>query len=274
MIRYKYKPVRFYTIVFILTWLFWVPAIFLNEKLTLMFLGLLMPAFTGIFTVLLSKNKALISDFKRKIFRFYDIKPFNIVLAIVTFFIIVMVSIVLDIILFNGTIEQLSFSDFSFSIDSAPAILVILLASIIEEVGWRSYGEDAIAFYHSWFKESIIFGMIWSLWHLPLFFIEGSYHHHLIVIGKAEGVSYLFALNFLISVIPLGFLTTWVYVKNNRSMLSCILFHLAVNLMQEKIAMTNETKCVETVVLIVAAVIIVWNNKELFFEKDHIGNML
>lgn len=81
-------------------------------------------------------------------------------------------------------------------------------------------------------------------------------------------------LNFLISVNPLGFLTTWVYVKNNRSMFACIIFHLFVNTMQEKIAMTPQTKCVETMVVLLAAVVVVLTNKEMFFEKEHIGNLL
>lgn len=49
-------------------------------------------------------------------------------------------------------------------------------------------------------------------------------------------------------------------------MLACIIFHLFVNTMQEKIAMTPRTKCVET--LVVAA------NREMFFEKEHIGRLL
>ncbi len=139
---------------------------------------------------------------------------------------------------------------------------------MIEEVGWRGYGEDSVAFYFTWFTESIIFGFVWSLWHLPLFWIEGTYHYGL----KELGI--LYVLNFLIGVIPLGFLTTWVYVKNHRSMLACIIFHLFVNTMQEKIAMTPQTKCVETIIIFFAAAIIVLTNKEMFFEKQHIGNLL
>jgi membrane protease YdiL (CAAX protease family) len=80
-------------------------------------------------------------------------------------------------------------------------------------------------------------------------------------------------LNFFISVIALGYLTTWVYVRSHRSMLACIIFHLFVNFMQEKVAMTPQTKCVETFVIIAAAIAIVITNKTLFFETDHIGKM-
>ena len=84
---------------------------------------------------------------------------------------------------------------------------------------------------------------IWSLWHVPLFWIPGTYQYGL----KEMGIMYV--INFLLSVIPLDFLQTWVYVKNNRSMLATIIFHLFINIMQEKINMTPETKCLQTIVI-------------------------
>lgn len=87
-------------------------------------------------------------------------------------------------------------------------------------------------------------------------------------------MSYIYMFNFLISVVPMGFITTWVYVKNNRSMLVSILFHLFGNFMQEKVAMTADTKCFETIFVTIAAAIIVLSNRDMFFEKRHIGNIL
>ena len=148
------------------------------------------------------------------------------------------------------------------------ALLTILLAATIEEVGWRGYGEDSVASYFAWFTKSVIFGFVWALWHLPLSWIEGTYHS-----GLRE-LDPFYLLNFLVSVSPMGFLTTWAYVKNNRSMLACIIFHLFVNTMQEKIAMTPQTKCVEIIVVTLAAVLVVLTNQEMFFEREHIGNLL
>ena len=84
----------------------------------------------------------------------------------------------------------------------------------------------------------------------------------------------MYVINFLLSVIPLDFLQTWVYVKNNRSMLATIIFHLFINIMQEKINMTPETKCIQTIFVVIAAIIIVVINKEMFFEIKHVGNLL
>ncbi|WP_206538839.1 hypothetical protein [Ligilactobacillus ruminis] len=76
----------------------------------------------------------------------------------------------------------------------------------------------------------------------------------------------MYVINFLLSVIPLDFLQTWVYVKNNRSMLATIIFHLFINIMQEKINMTPETKCIQTIFVVI--------DKEMFFETKHVGNLL
>ena len=72
----------------------------------------------------------------------------------------------------------------------------------------------------------------------------------------------------------MGFIITWVYLVSDRSILACMIFHLAVNFLQEKIAMTPETKCVETVVVIAAAAVIVIMNRDMFFETRHVGKLL
>lgn len=271
MEKYIYRPVRFYLIVFSCTWFFWLLAILFNEGLSLyipMFLGLISPAVIAVATVLTSKNKALIEDFKKKLIGFYRIRPKYIVMAVLLFTAVVCASIGTSV-LFGGSIEQFSFTeDFSFSIGGTSALLTIVLASSIEELGWRGYGEDAVGAYHSWFKESIIFGCIWAVWHLPLFIISGSYQNGLREMGA------LYVINFLVSVIPLDFIQTWVYVKNNRSMLATVIFHMFVNVMQEKINMSPQTKCIETIFVTIAAVIIVLTNKEMFFETKHVGNLL
>lgn len=269
---YKYRPIRFYVTVFATTWFFWLFAILFNDGLTNtlgMVLGGICPATVAIITVFTSKSDALKKDFKRKISNFWKLKPLYIFAAVLLFSAIVAGSILLSTA-FGESLEQFSFTkDFSFTgVGVMSAFATIFLAAVLEEVGWRGYGEDSIAQYCSWFKESIIFGIVWALWHLPLFWIPGTYHYEI------REMNVLYMLNFLISVAPMGFITTWVYVKNGRSMLASIIFHLFINFMQEKIAMTQTTKCVETIVVVIAATIIVLTNKDMFFEKRHIGRLI
>ncbi|SDA67887.1 CAAX protease self-immunity [Lachnospiraceae bacterium G11] len=272
MEHYTYRPKRFYIIVFALTWGFWALALALKNNnaamLGIMVIGLIMPAATAVVTVLTSKNKMLKEDLKRKIVGFYRIKPQYILLGFLLYGVAVAASIGISV-LFGGSPDQFSFTeDFSFSIGGTSALLTMLLASVIEEVGWRGYGEDAVGQYHSWFVESLIFAGIWGCWHLPLFLIPGTYQYTL----KELGLVYV--INFLLSTFPVDFLQTWLYVKNRRSMLATILFHLFINIMQEKIAMTPETKIIETGVLTLVVVGVVLANKKLFFEKEHVGRLL
>ena len=58
------------------------------------------------------------------------------------------------------------------------------------------------------------------------------------------------------------------------STVAIIIFHLFINIMQEKINMTPETKCIQTIFVVIAAIIIVATNKEMFFETKHVGNLL
>ena len=268
--EYKYRPVLFFICAYFFTWIFWIPAIFVPETAgsVLMLVGLIAPAVVSTAFVLVSGNADLKKDLKDNIIGFYKVKWVNVFWAVVVFALIVFFSILLSL-LFGQSLKQFSFTeDFSFTgVGIGTAFVTITVASIIEEVGWKGYCEDSIGQYMNWFWESLLFGVLWSLWHLPLIFIEGTYQAGLMV-------NPLYVINFFVSGIPLGYIITWVYLVSDRSILACMIFHLFVNFMQEKIAMTPETKCVETIVVIIATVIIVMCNKKMFFETDHVGRLL
>ncbi len=267
---YRYRPVLYFAMAYLFTWIFWVPAIFLkgNIAMTLMLLGLISPAVVSTVFILLSGSPELKKDLKVKISGFYKVKWSNVILSVGVFALIVVASILLSL-LFGQSLDQFAFTeDFSFTgVGIAGAFLTIVLASALEEIGWKGYCEDSIGNYMNWFWESVIFGAIWSFWHFPLLFIEGTYQAGLMV-------NPLFALNFFVSAIPMGFIITWVYLASDRSILACIIFHLFVNFMQEKIAMTPETKCVETIVVFIVTAVIVLVKKDMFFETRHVGRIL
>ena len=267
---YRYRPVLYFAMAYLFTWIFWVPAIFLkgNIAMVLMLLGLISPAVVSTVFILVSGSPALKKDLKVKIWGFYKVKWANVILSVLVFALIVASSILLSLT-FGQSLDQFSFTkDFSFTgIGVASAFFTIIVASALEEIGWKGYCEDSIGNYMNWFWESAIFGAIWSFWHFPLIFIEGTYQAGLMV-------NPLFVINFFVSAIPMGFIITWVYLASDRSILACIIFHLFVNFMQEKIAMTPETKCVETIIVFIATIIIVWLKRDMFFETRHVGRIL
>ena len=267
---YRYRPVFYFAMAYLFTWIFWIPAIFLPENIAmpLMLLGLIAPAVVSTVFILCSGSDALKKDLKEKIFGFYKVKWLNVIWSVAVFAMIVVFSILLSLA-FGQSLDQFAFTeDFNFTgVGVAGALVTIIIASILEEVGWKGYCEDSIGNYMNWFWESVIFGAIWSFWHFPLLFIKGTYQAGLMVTP-------LFAINFFVSAIPMGFIITWVYLASNRSILACIIFHLFVNFMQEKIAMTPETKCVETIVVFIVTAIIVIVKKDMFFETRHVGHIL
>jgi membrane protease YdiL (CAAX protease family) len=274
MNRYQYRPVRFYVIVFLATWSLWFAAAFLSRVnpdngigLALGLAGLLVPSVTAFFMVFSSKSPVLKQELKEKLFSAVRLKPLPIVLSIIIFFCIIAVSIFLSTFI-GQSLDQFRVVDFSFSIGGVPTLFLLILTAFLEELGWRGYAEDSLATYFNWWNESLISGLLWSLWHLPLFFITGTYQYNILQENP------LYMINFFAGILPLDILFAWVYVKNGRSIFACMFFHFFVNFLQEKIAMTQTTKCVETVVLYIAAGVIVALNKDLFFETRHIGNLL
>ena len=269
-VQYRYRPVLFFALAYFFTWIFWIPAIFTPESISpvLMLIGLLAPAAVSTVFILASGSDALKQDLKNKIVGFYKVKWLNVLWAVIVFGMVIVCSILLSL-LFGQSIDQFSFTeDFSFTgVGIAGAFLTITIAAIIEEVGWKGYCEDSIGNYMNWFWESMIFGVLWSLWHFPLIFIQGTYQAGLMV-------NPLYVINFFVSGIPMGFVITWVYLVSDRSILACMIFHFFVNFLQEKIAMTPETKCVETIVITLVTVIIVLANKDMFFETRHVGRLL
>lgn len=274
---YKFKPIKFYLITLACTWILWaVAAIFSHLKnetfyavaMAFMFLGLIVPSIVAFVFVKKSGSKALKEDYKAKICGFFRIKFWNIILAMIIFAAVIFVSIGISL-LFGESKEQFGFvGGFSFSIGGIPTLFLLVLTALFEELGWRGYAEDSIAQYNSWFKESLIFGILWGAWHIPLFFIEGTYQSMILQMSP------WYMINFFVGTMPLGFIITWVYIKNNRSIFACMIFHFIVNFLQEQINMTQNTKCIETVVMMIVAAIIVICNKDAFFEKRHIGNIL
>ena len=267
---YRYRPVLFFVLAYFFTWIFWIPACFLGENVGgfLMAIGCFAPAVVSTVFVLVSKNALLKKDLKVKLIGLYKVKWVNVFWAIVQFAGIVATSILLSLA-FGQPLSQFSLTkDFSFTgVGVFGAFATVTLAAIIEELGWKGYCEDSIGSYMNWFWESLLFGALWSLWHFPLIFIQGTYHAGLMV-------NPLFVVNFFVSAIPMGFIITWVYLVSDRSILACIIYHMFINLMQEKIAMTPETKCVETIVVTVVAIVIVIMNKDMFFETRHVGKLL
>src|SRR5215217_7518732 len=87
-----------------------------------------------------------------------------------------------------------------------------------EEIGWRGYALPRLQARRSALSASLILGVIWGFYHLPLYFT-----------GQAFRPPSLFA-PFVIGIIALSVILTWVYNSTGGSLLLVVLLHATVNL--------------------------------------------
>jgi membrane protease YdiL (CAAX protease family) len=97
------------------------------------------------------------------------------------------------------------------------AILVSTWVQAGEEVGWRGYALPRLATYLGLGSASVLLGVIWALWHLPLFFLQAS---------GSEGQSFPI---YLLHVTALSVAMSWLYWKTEGSLLLVMLMHASVN---------------------------------------------
>ena len=58
-------------------------------------------------------------------------------------------------------------------------ILNLFFGPLPEEIGWRGYGIDKCQEKWNTLNAALILGTFWAFWHLPVFYIEGTYQYEL-----------------------------------------------------------------------------------------------
>lgn len=256
-----YKPIQYYLLSFGLTWFFWLIASTAHQteiKVICLLIGLGMPFLVALTLIIFSKNVAMKREFSNKLLNVRLIHKASLFPIFLLPISSILIAILLSLVL-GFSVEQFQFSSsFSFNIGIS-TLLMLLLAASLEELGWRGYGVESLNRFN-YFNASLIFGILWSIWHFPLFFITGTYQHEILQ------SSIFYAANFMISIVPLAFIVGWVCKKNSGSILAAILFHFIINISQELFMVAPETKCLQTGVLLIYAVIVICWDKNIFFE--------
>jgi len=127
---------------------------------------------------------------------------------------------------------------------------VFVFGPLPEEMGWRGVGYDRLQRQANALTASLILGVAWAVWHIPLFLIEGTFQNQL-------GFGSFRFWVFLASNVPLTVIITWVYNHTNRSILSAALVHFSGNIIGAILTKTDQLAFLELLGLTVAAVFII-----------------
>jgi membrane protease YdiL (CAAX protease family) len=126
-------------------------------------------------------------------------------------------------------------------------LFILVFGPLPEEMGWRGYALDRLQARYSALTSSLVLGAAWALWHLPLFFIDGTYQHSL-------GIGSFSFWLFMVSMSPQAVLITWIFNHTRRSTLAAVLFHFMVNATGEFVALTTQAEVWQFLLWMAAAV--------------------
>jgi membrane protease YdiL (CAAX protease family) len=103
---------------------------------------------------------------------------------------------------------------------------LLIAGGLNEETGWRGYALPHLLAKSGAFRSSVLLGVLWGVWHAPLYVLPGTGQNDMI----RSGGSFLFLFaGFVAWCIALSILFTWLHEMAGGSLLIAILFHAAVN---------------------------------------------
>ncbi len=264
------KPLTFYLLSIIIPWALWftagyyshlTPVIKSNEWIvaTLSFIGLLAPFVIAMWFIL--PDKELRTDLASRFLNFKNIKARYIVISFGLMLISILVAQAISLI-FGYSSSQFHFIEkFSFSSAIFPVWFLLVVSPLFEELAWHTYGTDCLLSRFNLFTASLLFAIFWAFWHFPLSSIKDYYHSNLVESGL------IYSINFVVSLIPFVFIMNWLYYKTNRNILLTIIFHISAGMFNEIFQTHPMSKVIQTMILIIVAIVIVYKDSEMFFKK-------
>ncbi len=109
---------------------------------------------------------------------------------------------------------------------SATNLLLVLVTTALfggplgEELGWRGFALPRLQVAHTPLVASVVIGLVWGLWHLPLH-LRGDY-------DSMGGLATGFGLR-LASQVAVAVVFTWLFNRSHRGLVAVVLLHASLN---------------------------------------------
>jgi uncharacterized protein len=148
------------------------------------------------------------------------------------------------------------------SIPIAFVYIFFLGGPLQEEFGWRGYALKHLQSRWNALVSSLLVGVMWGAWHLPLFFmVRKEFYYQRPIWG------------FLLSITLISILFTWVYNNTRESILAALLFHTMLNLSHYVFpTLKSDLSSLYLIILLSIAVIVVqlfWRPKRMVRSKNN-----
>lgn len=218
----------FFLLTFTISWLIWLPYVLhglgiltLSEAaISLMTLAVMLGAFAPLIAALICigriKGKSGIKEFFRESFDFKT-RWFFYILALL---LPLLVTAAAHYIVNSTGIDNLPGNLFPENISMPIPVLVIPYFLLIliagggqEEFGWRGFAQGPMQEKYGVLMGSALIGIIWGLWHLPLWFMP------------EEGHAYYSFAAFLVYTISTAITIGWLYNASGKKLIIPLLIH-------------------------------------------------
>ncbi len=263
--REKQKVWLFFLVAFGWTWLFWIPTAllaagwsapvwlenFLNSPFNLAAWG---PFLATLLVTFLERGK---TGVKTLLKRGLDFRIGTIwYLVIFLLFPVLIGGALLLAILTGEPVPELPALANPLSIPIAFVYIFFLGGPLQEEFGWRGYALDRLQERGNALAASIIVGLAWGAWHLPLFFMPRQELYY------QRPIWGLMLSTTLVSV-----LFTWLYNNTHGSIFAALLFHTMFNLSHYLFPTLGSDKASQILFLLlfitIAVVLIIWGPRKM-----------
>lgn len=209
----------FFIVAFLVAWLFFITGAFLagNDELlvlarVLIFIGALSPGLVALALTAITKGSEGVRSLISKI-SFTGTSAMWYVFALTSFALIKGFAAVIFFLLY----------DIWPPFGTTPWYLMLLAVAgsmwvqAGEEIGWRGYALPRMSKKFGLATASILLGIVWATWHLPLFYI-----------AAADTFNQSFPV-YLIQVTGISVIMAWLLWKVNGNLLPLMVFHAAIN---------------------------------------------
>jgi membrane protease YdiL (CAAX protease family) len=215
----RHPLISFFVLTYIVTWSLWLPLVISGDRVpgplgfVLAPLGSLVPSTLGVvFVGLLGGRSGVRTLLGRLIHARIGLRWYLAALALT-----MLAPLAVGVsILMGGDTPVVDRS--IFGILFLFAFMIFPGSALGEELGWRGFALPRMQARNSALKASLIIGVLWGLWHLPLW-----------LIGRESNPISLY-VPFVIAVIATSVICTWLYNNTGGSLFIIVLYHAAINL--------------------------------------------
>jgi len=215
----RYPLASFVTIALSISWIIWIPLIVLGQDLLPGITGFIIiggfgPFLSAVIVTLIADGRDGFRKWRKQVFKVRVGAKFYI---LVFLFPIIYAALSYSLYLLMGGTP----ADFSnvppWYLYPLSLVFVFFLGGGQEEPGWRGFALPRLLSKYSPFISSIIVGVIWAVWHIPLFFVGGS---------SQAGLPLEW---YIPNVIGMAMVFTLLYLKTNGSVIPAMVLHAGLN---------------------------------------------